>query len=107
MENNSEKNTKQVTSQEKIQMAWFLVGGGVLGSLYLIIKRTRNVFSWIIPVGMMAAGVDLYLKDREERIKQTGDQIMSQLGELDPIARAEVVKYMAEQEKGRISDAIE
>ena len=103
MENNGEKNTKRVTSKEKIQMAWFLVGGGVLGSLYLLIKRTQNVFSWIIPVGMMAAGVDLYLKDRQERIKQTGDQIMSQLDELDPIARAELVKYLAEQEKGRIS----
>ena len=103
MENNGEINTKRVTSQEKIQMAWFLVGGGVLGSLYLLIKRTRNVLSWSIPVGMMAAGVDLYLKDRQERIKQTGDQIMSQLDELDPIARAEVVKYLAEQEKDKIS----
>ena len=51
----------------------------------------------------MAAGVDLYLMERQERIKQTGDQIMSQLDDLDPIARAEVVKYMAEQEKSRIS----
>ena len=54
-------------------------------------------------MGMMAAGIDLYLKGRQERIIQTGEQIMSQLDELDPIARAEVVKYVAEQEKGKLS----
>ena len=80
-----------------------LVGGGVLGTLYLLIKRNQNVFSWLIPLGMIAAGIDLYLKDRQERIKQTGDLIASQLDELDPIARAEVVKYLAEQEMDKIS----
>jgi dTDP-D-glucose 4,6-dehydratase len=102
-ENNGEKNTNWLTSQDTMQMVWLLVGGGTLGSLYLIVKKNRNIFSWIIPVGMMAAGIDLLLKDRQERIKQTGDQIMSQLDELDPIARAEVVKYLAEQEKEKLS----
>jgi hypothetical protein len=52
---------------------------------------------------MMAEGIDLLMKDRQERIKQTGDQIMSQLDELDPITRAEVVKYLAEQEMDKES----
>ena len=103
MENNEEKDTKWLTSQETVQMASILVGGGVLGSIYLLIKKIRNPFSWIIPLGMIAAGIDLYLKDRQERIKQTGDLIRSQLDELDPIARAEVVKYLAEQEKEKLS----
>ena len=103
MENNEEKDTKWLTSQEIVQMASILVGGGVLGSIYLLIKKIRNPFSWIIPLGMIAAGIDLFLKDREQRIQQTGDQIMSQLDELDPIARAEVVKYLAEQEKEKLS----
>jgi hypothetical protein len=102
-ENNGEKNTNWLTSQDTMQMVWLLVGGGTLGSLYLIVKKNRNIFSWIIPVGMMAAGIDLLLKDRQERIKQTGDQIMSQLDELDPIARAEVVKYLAEKEMDKLS----
>ena len=103
MENNEEKDTKWLTSQETVQMASILVGGGVLGSIYLLIKKIRNPFSWIIPLGMIAAGIDLYLKDRQERIKQTGDLIRSQLDELDPVARAEVVKYLAEQEKEKLS----
>ena len=99
MENHGEKTTNLLASQDTVRMAWLLVGCGTLGSLYLIAKRNRHIFSWLMPVGMIAAGIDLLLKDRQEQIKQTGDQIMSQLDELDPIARAQVVKYLAEQEK--------
>jgi hypothetical protein len=97
MENDGEKNTAMLTSQDTVRMAYLLVGG-TFGLLYLIVKKKRNIFSWIIPLGMIAEGIDLLLKARQERIKKTGDQIMSQLDELDPITRAEVVKYLAEQE---------
>jgi hypothetical protein len=97
MENNGEKDTKQPISPDKMQMAWLLAGSGALGSLYLLLKKERNIFSWIIPVGMMAVGIDILLKNREERIKRTGDQIIAELDELDPIARAEVVKYIVDQ----------
>ena len=102
MENNGEKNTNWMASQDTVRMAYILVGG-TFGLLYLIVKKKRNIFSWIIPLGMIAEGIDLLLKARQERIKQTGDQIMSQLDELDPITRAEVVKYLAEQEMDKKS----
>ena len=102
-DNNGEKKSDWLTDPDAGELATILVGGGVLGTLYLLVKRNQNVFSWLIPLGMIAAGVDLYLKDRQERIKQTGDLIASQLDELDPIARAEVVKYLAEQEMDKIS----
>lgn len=102
-DNNGEKNTDWLTDPDAGQLATMLVGGGVLGTLYLLVKRNQNVFSWLIPLGMIAAGIDLYLKDRQERIKETGDLIASQLDELDPIARAEVVKYLAEQEMDKLS----
>ena len=97
MENNGEKNTNWMASQDTVRMAYLLVGG-TLRLLFLIVKKNRYIFSWIVPVGMIAEGIYLLLKARQERIKQTGDQIRSQLDELDPITRAEVVKYLAEQE---------
>ena len=103
MEDSHEKSSKGLTSQDTMEMGWLLVGGGILGSLYLLIKKSRNIFPWIIAVGMVVGGFDLVLKDRQERIEQTGEQIIAQLDELDPIARAEVVKYLADQEIGRIS----
>ena len=103
MENNDEKKIKQLTSQDTMQLVLLLVGGGTLGSVYLLLKRNRNIISWLIPVGMIAVGIDLFLSERQEGIIKTGDEIMAQLDELDPIARAEVVKYLVDQEMGRIS----
>jgi hypothetical protein len=54
-------------------------------------------------VVMLVGGVGLVLNDRQQRIEQTGDQIIAQLDELDPIARAEVVKYVAEQQIDRLT----
>jgi hypothetical protein len=102
MENNGEKNTNWMTSQDAVRLAYLLVGG-TLSLLYLLVKKNRNIFSWIVPLGMIAEGIYLLLKARQERIKQTGDHIMSQLDELDPIARAEVVKYLTEKEMDKIS----
>lgn len=103
MENNGEKNSKGLTSQDTMEMGWLLVGGGVLGSLYLLLKKSRNIISWLVAVGMVVGGFDLVLKDRKQRIEQTGDQIIAQLDELDPIARAEVMKYVAEQEIDKVT----
>jgi Ni,Fe-hydrogenase I cytochrome b subunit len=98
-----QKSTEGLSNQDTMQLVWFLVGGGALSSIYLLIKRNYNFFSWLIPVGMIASGFGLYMNQRQKLITQTGDEIISQLDELDPIARAEVVKYMADQEIGRLS----
>ena len=100
MENNS---TEVSESSDEMRMAGLLVGGGVLGSLYLLVKKNQSIISWLIPVGMMAVGVDLLMKERTKQIQLTGDQIIAQLDELDPIARARVAKYVADQEFGRLS----
>ncbi len=98
-----QKSTEGPSNQDTMQLVWLLVGGGTLSSIYLLIKRNYNFFSWLIPVGMIASGLGLYMNERQKLITQTGDEIISQLDELDPIARAEVVKYMADQKMGRIS----
>ncbi|MCK4898084.1 MAG: hypothetical protein KAS38_04875, partial [Anaerolineales bacterium] len=90
-------------NQDTMQLVWLLVGGGALGSIYLLIKRNYSFFSWLIPVGMIASGLELFLSERHEGIKATGDEIIDLLDELDPIARAEVVKYIVDQEMERIS----
>ena len=103
MENNGEKNSMKLTSEDTMQVASILVGGGILGSLYLVVRRSRNLLSWIVSIGLMAAGISLYLKDRQERVELAGDQIIAQLEELDPVTRAEVIKYVADHEIERIT----
>ena len=102
-ESNGEKTVVGLTKPETMETGWLLAGGGILGSLYLLIERSRNILAWLIAVGMVVAGIDLVLKGRQERIEQTGDEIIAQLDELDPIARAQVMKYVAEQEIDRVT----
>jgi hypothetical protein len=97
------KSTEGLSKQDTMQLVWLLIGGGALSSIYLLIKRNYNSFSWLIPMGMIISGIGLYMNERQKLITQTGDDIMSQLDELDPIARAEVIKYMADQEKERLA----
>jgi hypothetical protein len=52
---------------------------------------------------MIVVGVELLMKERTKQIQMTGDQVIAQLDELDPIARAQVAKYVADQELGRIT----
>ena len=98
-----QKSTKGLSNQDTMQLVWFLVGGGALSSIYLLIKRNYSFFSWLIPVGMIVSGIGLYMNERQKLIRQTGDQIMAELDELDPIARAQVVAYVAEQEIDKVS----
>jgi hypothetical protein len=102
-EQNVQKSTEGLSNQDTMQLVWLLVGGGTLGSVYLLLKRNQNIFSWLIPVGLIAVGIELFLSERQEGIKATGDEIIDLLDELDPIARAEVVKYIVDQEMERIS----
>jgi hypothetical protein len=103
MENNNELTTEQSKNTELMQFSGLLVGGGAVGSLYLLITKNRSISSWIIPLGMIVVGVELLMKERTKQIQMTGDQIIAQLDELDPIARARVAKYVADQELGRIT----
>ena len=102
-EEKSEKITTDLTSLEMMQVGGLLAGGGLLVLCYLLIRKSRNVLGWMLSVFMIAGGLNIFFTERQKRIVETGDRIRSQLDELDPITRAEVVKYLADQEAEKIS----
>jgi len=63
----------------------------------------HNFLSCLIPVGLIALGFGLYTYERLKLIRYAADQIMTQLNELDPIARVQVVAYLADQEIEKIT----
>ena len=103
MTNNSDDNLTKLASSHIKQVALLFAGGGLLGSIYLLIKKSRNIVYWIIAIVLMVSGAALVLKGRQEGIKQTGDLIIAQIDGLDPIAKAQVAKYVADQEIGKFS----
>ena len=104
MENTSENTQLQVAkkNQEAAQLAGLLVGGGVLGGIYLLLKKNHRIVSWIIPVGLILAGIDMFFNEQQARVQLTGEQIIAELDSLDPITKAEVIKYVADHEIKRI-----
>lgn len=91
---------------------WFLFGSGALLGLILFLRRPRKFTDWLIPIGLIGAGLfSLYRRGktlwnrRAARIRTAQEIIMTELDALDPIARAEVLKFVAERQLGISADA--
>lgn len=90
--------------QDNGLVAGLLIAGGVLSALLLVLKKVRNIALWAGAVGMIGAGVALSLKglqERERKIQETEQQILGMFGQLDPLARVQVAKHVAEVEFGK------
>ncbi|MDZ4180190.1 MAG: hypothetical protein U1E29_13325 [Coriobacteriia bacterium] len=79
-----------------------LLGVGLAAGAFVVLRRHRGFFAWAIPGAILGIGLallaDVLLDVRSERIEQTEDFIELQLEELDPIARAQVLKNIGERQ---------
>ena len=41
----------------KTDIGWLLVGGGAIASLIALLRREQHATDWVLPVGLIAAGV--------------------------------------------------
>jgi hypothetical protein len=83
------------------QAGWFLVVSGVIGAVLLIIRGGRQILGWLVVAGMVGGGAFLLLQERQERIDTATENIVAELDALDPVARAQVLAALAEQEADR------
>ena len=97
-QNKTEVDRKRSSDSGAEDIAWLLVAGGVVGALVMTIRGQRSLTDWLIPVGLAGAGVAILLKRRETRIGEAQQNIMAELEGLDPVARAQVLKAVAEQQ---------
>lgn len=76
-----------------------IVAIGVAAAVYTVVQKRRGFFAWAVPGALIAAGLvmlsDVVLDVRGERIDRTRAIIESELGDLDPIARAQVLRDIA------------
>lgn len=79
-----------------------LLGVGFAAGAFVVIRRHRGFLAWAIPGAILGVGLvlltDVLLDVRSERIVKTEDLIESQLAELDPLARAQVLRSVGERE---------
>ena len=85
-------------------VGWLLIGGGLVGSVVTLLRRRRSAAQWVVHLGLICGGATILLQRRQERIVHAEENILAELDDLDPIARAQVLKAVAEQQFGRRKD---
>jgi len=79
-----------------------LLGVGLVAGAFMLLSGRRGFFAWAIPGAIIGAGMvmlsDVMLDTRTERIAETEERIAAELAELDPIARAQVLKGVGERQ---------
>jgi hypothetical protein len=92
--------TLQKLDLEDEQLAMGLAAGGALAFVVGIIAGSRLLR--LAGIGTAVAGAGLYARDvmdeRNTRIEEAESGIMSELDNLDPVARAQVLKDIAQSE---------
>ena len=80
------------------EVGWFLVASGVIGAILLMVRGGRRIGGWLVVTNMIAGGIYMLLKESQERIDTATENIVAELDALDPVARAQVLKAIAERE---------
>lgn len=83
-------------------IAWLLVGGGIVGGVVQLLRRRRSPLGWIAPVGLIGVGSAILLSERKTHMDTAELKIQAELDALDPVARAQVLKAVAQEQLGRL-----
>jgi hypothetical protein len=79
-----------------------LVGIGAFTLLRTVRRNRGGFFAWALPGSLIAAGAVMIahvgLSARSARIAEAEDQITAELEGLDPVARAQVLRSVSEQQ---------
>ena len=84
-----------------------LLGVGAIAAGLNLLARRRDAWAWFLPAILLTGGAALLiaagLERRESRIAEAEAIMRAELGDLDPIARAKVLKDIAEDELSHLA----
>ena len=79
-----------------------LLGFGVVSAVFALMRERRSNWAWFLPAALLTGGAALLiaggLQYRENRIDLAEETVRAELGRLDPITRAKVMKDVAEEQ---------
>ena len=82
-----------------------LFGSGIVAVIINLIGGKRDFWAWLIPSLLLSGGAALliaaFVQRRGVRIDAAEEAVRAELDALDPIARAQVLKEVAEDQLGR------
>lgn len=83
-----------------------LVGAGIVATIINLLGGKRDFWAWVLPSILISGGTALLVAAlfewRGDRIDAAEAAVRAELDSLDPLARAKVLKEVAEEQLGRI-----
>ena len=93
------------TEAMEIGAGAFLIGAGAISAVINVARGRRETSVWVLPAVMLSAGLALLLtgtfQRRSERIESAQQTVQAELDALGPIARAQVLKAVAQEQLER------
>ena len=83
-------------------LGWLLVGGSVISGVIALSHKDRDLVDWLVPLGLFGLGCSILLERRSAQMETTQAKIVAELDHLDPLARAQVLKAVAQEEISRL-----
>jgi hypothetical protein len=84
-----------------------LVGAGIVAAIVNLLGNKRDFWSWVLPSILLSGGIALLVtalfERRGDRIDAAEAAVRAELDSLDPIARAKVLREVAEEQLARLS----
>ncbi len=94
--------------QNETATAAAVIGTGLLVGAVTLSRNRRGFLAWALPGALLGLGVALLvnslLDERSERIEEAEARISDELASLDPIARAQVLRSVGEQQLESVFD---
>ena len=83
-----------------------LVGAGIAATIVNLLGNKRDFWSWVVPSALLSGGLALLVAAlfewRGDRIDAAEAAVRAELDSLDPLARAKVLKDVAEDQLSRL-----
>ena len=82
-----------------------LIVGGAAASVWNLVRGRRGASAWVLPVSLLASGLAFAITGavqwRSGKIEHAEERVRGELDSLDPLARAQVLKEVAQEQVER------
>jgi hypothetical protein len=79
------------------QIGGLLVAGGSIWGLFLGLRRHTRLRNWLLPIGLVFAGIAFLSEERRARIGAAVGHILAEMDGLDPVAKVQVLIAVARE----------
>jgi len=97
-----ESDRRRVRMPNQKEVGWLFLGGGLVASALSLLRGRRGFTDLAVPLGLVGVGCGVLLQQRQTHMEAAEENITAALDALDPLARAQVLKAVAQDQLARL-----